>query len=199
MKIKIKRMVDGKEIEFQLTEEEIEEVRRQDKIQWARDVLALYSDSVAYYDAVIGNDDQMLQFAELLEKKSLTDNGELEIEAIKELFGILGEGEGAILTSLDEELLDIINTKGIIPAIKRYREEARVGLRESKEYCEALKNKALRLESETDSPFVRELKDYIKKDNVIMAIKLYREKMGVSLLDAKEYCFNLRREMGYLS
>jgi len=82
----IKRTINGTEYSFLLTEEEIELVRRKDKIQWAKDVLANYSDIIIDYINIVNDEEKLVAYADLLEEKNLTDNGDREIEAIKELF-----------------------------------------------------------------------------------------------------------------
>ena len=84
--ITINRTINGNNFEFQLTEAEIEEVRKQDKIQWAKDILPNYEEMIINYDRIMSDDKSLLKFAELLEDKNLEDNGDREIKAIEELF-----------------------------------------------------------------------------------------------------------------
>lgn len=84
--ITINRIINGNNFEFQLTETEIEEVRKQDKIQWAKDILPNYEEMIVDYDRIMSDDELLLKFAELLEDKNLKSNGDKEIEAIEELF-----------------------------------------------------------------------------------------------------------------
>jgi len=49
------------------------------------------------------------------------------------------EGERA-KKKMDKELLSLIREKHLIHAIKRHRELTRAGLKESKEYCEQLRD-----------------------------------------------------------
>lgn len=84
--IAINRTINGNEFEFQLTETEIEEIRKQDKIQWAKDILPNYEEMIVGYGNIISNDELLLKFAELLEEKNLENNGDREIEVIEELF-----------------------------------------------------------------------------------------------------------------
>lgn len=86
--VKIKRVINGNEVEFILTNEEIEEVRRQDNIQWAKDILVNYEDMIDGYNDIIGDETKLVEFAELLEEKNLSDNGDREIDAIRELFSL---------------------------------------------------------------------------------------------------------------
>ncbi len=82
----IKRIVNGDEMTFLLTPEEIEDVRRQDKIQWAKDVLANYDYLMDDYDDIIKDESKLVAFADLLESKNLEDNCKREMAAIAELF-----------------------------------------------------------------------------------------------------------------
>lgn len=84
--VKIKRLINGQEIEFELTQEEINEVFRRDNIQWAKDILVNHAEMIVGYNSIIADEKQLVAFAELLDEKNLSDNGEREIEAINELF-----------------------------------------------------------------------------------------------------------------
>ena len=86
--LEIKRTVNGKEMTFVLTGEEIGEVHRQDTIQWAKDILSNYSDMIFDYDSIIRDEKRLQSYGELMESKNLEDNGDREIEAIEELFQI---------------------------------------------------------------------------------------------------------------
>lgn len=85
---KIKRVINGKEVEINLTEEEINEVRKQDNIQWARDILGNYSEMIVDYDSIINNEAKLADFAQILEQKNLENNGERELEVINKLFRV---------------------------------------------------------------------------------------------------------------
>lgn len=84
--VNIKREINGKEVEIQLTEEECNEVRRQDKIEWAKGILANYAEMIINYDSIITDEVKIVEFSDLLEEKNLADNGNRELEAIEELF-----------------------------------------------------------------------------------------------------------------
>lgn|GEM_PF-6329562 len=153
-----------------------------------------YSESVAYYDSIIYDEELLLAFANLLEEKNLENSGDREIEAIKELFGLL-DGDGTTeVSSFDKELLKIINEEDIIKAIKRYRKVTRAGLKEAKTYCEILREKG----SVPSSAFTLEerVKNYLRRGELIEAVRLYREKTGASLKECKDYCDKLSSEMG---
>ena len=85
--IKIERVLgNGEKVEILLTEKEIQEVRKQDNIQWAKDILSNYEDIIDNYDDIIRNDEELLKYAKLLEEKISENNGEKEVDAINELF-----------------------------------------------------------------------------------------------------------------
>lgn len=85
--VSITRTVDGVELNFPLTLEEIEAVRTQDKIEWAKNVLSNYESMFGDgYKEVVGYTDKLILFAELLESKNLESIGYREIEAIQEIF-----------------------------------------------------------------------------------------------------------------
>jgi hypothetical protein len=84
--LKIKREINGKDVEIQLTEEEINEVRRQDKIEWAKCILANYAEMIINYDSIITDEIKMVEFSDLLEEKNLADNSDRELEIIEALF-----------------------------------------------------------------------------------------------------------------
>lgn len=187
--IKIKRIIDKSEHEFALTAEEVGEVIRQYKILRAKEALEKYSDVVAYYDSIVCDDELLLQFANLLEKKICNNCEKYEIESINEIFGILG------FSPLDNTLLEILDKEGMIPAIKKCREVMETGLKEAKEYCENLRDQRAYILSDNTTLEGR-VKFYIRKGEFIKAVKLYREETGTGLKEAKEYCDKLRTEMG---
>lgn len=188
MEIKIRRVIGGNEMWFELTGEEINEVRRQDKIQWAKDVLANYSETVAYYDSIICDDDQLVAFAERLEEKNLEDNGDREIEVIEELFGTISDDGEIKLVALNNELKEFIAKDELIKAIKLHRERTGSSLLEAKNYCEALRSKMREDALDDSDPIVSKVKTLIHEGEMIEAIKLYRAEMGVGLKEAKDYC-----------
>lgn len=77
--------VDGKDI-F-LSTAVINELHRQENIQWGTDITANYSGDFdkAFEDIT---DDEFEAIAETLEEKMMSNNGEMELEAIKEVLGL---------------------------------------------------------------------------------------------------------------
>ena len=86
--ITITRQINGQELQIELTQAEVEEVRRQDSVQWARDILANYAEMLVDYDSIMEDEEQLKAYADKLEEKNLANNGEREIEAIHELFTV---------------------------------------------------------------------------------------------------------------
>ena len=86
--VEIKRVVDGKEMVFILTENEIQEVRKQDTIEFAKAILQNYEEMITDYDDIIEDNNELHKFGELMEQKNLENNSDREIEAIEELFDV---------------------------------------------------------------------------------------------------------------
>ena len=86
--VEIKRAVNGKEMVFVLTENEIQEVRKQDNIEFAKAILQNYEEMIADYDDIIKDNNKLHKFGELMEQKNLENNSDREIEAIEELFDV---------------------------------------------------------------------------------------------------------------
>ncbi len=86
--VEIKRVVDGKEMVFVLTENEIQEVRKQDTIEFAKAILQNYEEMIADYDDIIKDNNKLHKFGELMEQKNLENNSDREIEAIEESFDV---------------------------------------------------------------------------------------------------------------
>ncbi|NFE18633.1 hypothetical protein [Clostridium botulinum] len=89
--VKIKRLINEQEFEFKLTREEINKVFRQNNIQWAKDILENYASMIIDYENIVNDEEQLVTFAELLDKKNLANNGDRELEAINELFKTVDE------------------------------------------------------------------------------------------------------------
>lgn len=69
----------------------------------------------------------------------LPDNlAEVIVLANKMISGVDAEGE---LTELDRRLLGLIRAGTLLQAVKLKKEESGMGLKESKDYCDALKAK----------------------------------------------------------
>jgi large subunit ribosomal protein L7/L12 len=91
-------------------------------------------------------------------------------------------------TNHDAELQALVAAGRKIEAIKRYRELTRVGLKEAKDAVEALmRGAALPSREPGEVPFETEIISLLEQGRKIAAIKLYRERTGVGLKDAKDF------------
>jgi large subunit ribosomal protein L7/L12 len=90
--------------------------------------------------------------------------------------------------NLDAELQALVAAGRKIEAIKRYRELTGVGLKEAKDAVEAMmRGASLPSRESADSPFESEIVSLLQGGKKIAAIKLYREKTGVGLKEAKDF------------
>jgi hypothetical protein len=81
----VKRRINGEDVKIILTSDEIEEVRRQDKIEWAKNII----DNFDLVDkSVCKNEDLLIQIAEEIEEKTLCNNGDVEYGVLKK-FGLV--------------------------------------------------------------------------------------------------------------
>jgi large subunit ribosomal protein L7/L12 len=91
-------------------------------------------------------------------------------------------------TNLDAELRDLLARGRKIEAIKRYRDDTGVGLKEAKDAVEGLeRGEALPSMKAMDSAFENEIVSLLEGGKKIEAIKVYREKTGVGLKEAKDF------------
>jgi ribosomal protein L7/L12 len=87
-----------------------------------------------------------------------------------------------------------------IEAIKRYREATGVGLKEAKETVEAIqRNEPLPERKPVDSALENEVVSLLEGGRYIQAIKLYRERTGVGLKDAKDAVKALAAQRGIVA
>ncbi len=94
----------------------------------------------------------------------------------------------------DAELLGLLDAGKKISAIKLYRERHGVGLNEAKAAVEALARQ--RGIADQSSPDDAELLELLNAGQKISAIKLYRERHGVGLKEAKDAVEALAGEHG---
>jgi ribosomal protein L7/L12 len=145
----------------------------------------------------------------------LLDQGR-KIEAIKRVRELTGAGLKAAkdaveaveqgLTSVDafaleepslRELVELVRSGNKIEAIKLYRERTGVGLKEAKDAVEALERAdAARVTESVGESFRRQLVALLGAGRKIEAIKLYRERTGVGLKQAKDAVERLGAEHG---
>jgi ribosomal protein L7/L12 len=90
-------------------------------------------------------------------------------------------------TNFEDELRTLLAAGRKIEAIKVYRENTGVGLKQAKDTVEALEQgKPLPSKEPVDSSFEGQIISLLGQNQKIAAIKLYREKTGVGLKEAKD-------------
>jgi len=100
-------------------------------------------------------------------------------------------------TNFEDELRALMAAGHKIEATKRYRAATGAGLAEAKNAVEALeRGKSTVARESVDSPFENEIVSLLKQGRKIAAIKLYREKTGVGLKEAKEFIEGLAANLG---
>ena len=136
--------------------------------------------------------------------RSLMDEGQ-KIEAIKlyrertgaglkdskDAVEAIGRGEGRPSRQDDrgfqEEVVSLLEQGQKIGAIKLYRERTGVGLKEAKDAVEAIqRSQVVPSGSGIDRNFEDEVVSLLEQGQKIGAIKLYRERTGVGLKEAKD-------------
>jgi ribosomal protein L7/L12 len=100
----------------------------------------------------------------------------------------------------DERIRQLLIDGQKIEAVKVYREETGAGLREAKEAVEAIERREVlfaRVRDGTNpADLPRELEQLLRSDNLIGAIKLYRERTGRGLKESKDTLEAFARERG---
>jgi ribosomal protein L7/L12 len=87
----------------------------------------------------------------------------------------------------EAELLELLAEGRKIEAVKRYRDRTCVGLAEAKRAVEALEQgESLPAEAAFDSDAEAEIVSLLGQGRKIQAVKLYRERTGVGLKEAKD-------------
>ena len=100
-----------------------------------------------------------------------------------------------------DPLMDLVRSGKKIEAIKIYRQRMGVGLKEAKDAIEALeRGESVRVPPAVSKTFaesdVRDFVSLLRQGKMIAAIKLYREKTGVGLAEAKAAVETLAAEQG---
>ncbi|RYZ43212.1 MAG: hypothetical protein EOO71_04600 [Myxococcaceae bacterium] len=93
---------------------------------------------------------------------------------------------------------ELIASGQTINAIKLYREQHGVGLKEAKDAVEALMEGRRPVVGREPPEAVdgdADIERFLLEDNLIEAIKLYKHRHGVSLKEAKEACDAMRRRL----
>ena len=86
----------------------------------------------------------------------------------------------------DAELLDLIRRNEKIQAIKLYRERTGVGLKEAKDAVEALATQYPPISHRNTVTGNADYLELARRGETIQAIKLYRERTGAGLKEAKD-------------
>jgi ribosomal protein L7/L12 len=95
----------------------------------------------------------------------------------------------SVSESLEAEIKNILGSRGKIAAIKYYRERTGAGLAEAKQAVEAIGESGYdpsALGDAAGADLGDQLEPMLRSGNVIAAIKLYRERTGVGLKQAKD-------------
>jgi len=95
---------------------------------------------------------------------------------------------------VDDQLMDLIRSGKKIEAIKEYRERTGAGLKEAKDAVEALeRGGSIVTRSANERATDQEIVDLLQSGEKIGAIKLYRERTGAGLKEAKDAVESLER------
>lgn len=89
--MQITREINGVQYSFTLTQQELNTIERNNRIQFAKNIIENYNELVADKSVYI-NDDLLLEVAEEVENRSMDNNGEIEWDVLKE-HGIIIEEE----------------------------------------------------------------------------------------------------------
>jgi ribosomal protein L7/L12 len=103
----------------------------------------------------------------------------------------------SLTASLEQEVRRLLDRGRKIEAIKRVREVTGAGLKAAKDAVEAVGQGLTPVDAfAPEEPSPRELVELVRSGNKIEAIKLYRERMGVGLKQARDAVERLGAEHG---
>ena len=103
-------------------------------------------------------------------------------------------------TSFEDKLRALLAAGRKIEAIREYRIATGAGLADAKNAVEALeRDGSLPSREPTDSSFEGKILSLMKQGKKILAIKLYREKTGVGLKEAKDFIEALAADQGIVA
>lgn len=102
------------------------------------------------------------------------------------------DAEGELL----DQLQQLLHQGRKIDAIKVYREHSGAGLAQAKEFVESLAAGEQPRASNVDDAFERELLNLLRACEKIQAIKIYRDRTGVGLKEAKDAVESLAKRHG---
>jgi len=101
---------------------------------------------------------------------------------------------------VDDVMRDLIARGQKIEAIKLYRERTDTGLKEAKDAVEAIaRGETPAMPASLSSADEQDVVSHLRDGNKIAAVKLYREKTGTGLAEAKKAVDALERENGIAS
>ncbi len=103
-------------------------------------------------------------------------------------------------TNFEDELRALVTAGRKIEAVQRYRAATGAGLADAKRAVESLMlGNGPSLRDPIDSTFENQILSLLKQGKTIPAIKLYREKTGVGLKQAKDFIEALAADQGIVS
>ena len=77
----ITKIITGVKTEIELTYQDLQYIERQNKIQWAKNIMENYD---IIDNDVFENDDLLFQIAEEIEDKTMENNGEIEWNVLEQ-------------------------------------------------------------------------------------------------------------------
>ena len=100
------------------------------------------------------------------------------------------------LNNLPSSVAEALQKGKKIEAIKRYRAETGVGLKEAKEVIEGVQNPVKAPATLPPESLKQEVVEMLQANRKIGAIKLYREQTGMGLKEAKEAVEEIQEQFG---
>lgn len=95
---------------------------------------------------------------------------------------------------IDKRILEFLADKQKLQAVKFYKDETGLGLKESKDYVDALEaKKPVSIVESAKGTFKstkeldKELMEYISKGALLAAVKIYKDATGMGLKESKDY------------
>jgi ribosomal protein L7/L12 len=134
-----------------------------------------------------------------MEKKPIqlfdSDSKEEVSEGFQEKTEVVSEEAKGNIDYLEQ----LIRENRKIEAIKEYRDKTGVSLKESKEYIEVLEEQIYEKQTNkndiSDGDIDSQLRAMLVKNQLVLAIKYYRDRTGTSLKEAKAYVDRIAGQM----
>ncbi len=102
---------------------------------------------------------------------------------------------------IDKKILELVADKQLLQAVKLYKDETGLGLKESKDYVDNLvvNKKATITDVSKDSfksnkELDKELMKYIEKGALLGTVKIYKDTTGLGLKESKDYIDYLKNK-----